>query len=359
MIRKLNVLLVLMVLGLLVAPASGDLTSSLKQGAPDIKSAGALAFGPDGVLFVGDSVGAAIFAIDTGDTKATGEGGIKVQGVNQKIAALLGADVQQIIVNDLAVNPTTGNAFLSVSRGKGPDAKPAIVKVERGSGKVGEVSLASVKFAKTTLPNPSTKNRAESITDLAFVGGKVFVSGLSNEDWASTLRSIPFPFSDADKGTGVEIFHGAHGKFETASPIRTFVPYDIGGQPHLLAAYTCTPLVRFPVADLKPGTKVKGTTIAELGNGNRPLDMVVYNKGGKDYVLIANSKRGIMKLPTEGADKVKAITDPVKGGGPAGLKYESIEGWKGVMHLDKLDKDNALVLIDAAGSLNLETLPLP
>ena len=36
----------------------------LAAGSPDIKSVGPLAFGPEGVLFVGDNVGAAIFAID-------------------------------------------------------------------------------------------------------------------------------------------------------------------------------------------------------------------------------------------------------------------------------------------------------
>jgi hypothetical protein len=360
MIRKLNVL-VLALLGstLLVGSTSGALTDSLKTGTPDLKSAGPLAFGPDGVLFVGDPQGAAIFAFDTGDTKQSGTGPLKVQGVNEKVAALLGTEAQQIIINDLAVNPASGNAYLSVSRGKGPDAKPAIVKVDRASGKVAELPVANAKFAKTTLPNPSTKSRTESITDIAFHNGTLVVSGLSNEDWASTLRSIPFPFSDANKGTGVEVYHGAHGKFETHAPVRTFVHYDINGQAHLLAAYQCTPLVKIPVSDLKPGTKVKGTTIAELGSGNRPLDMIVYNKTGKDFVLISNTKRGIMKLPTEGVEKLAGITTPAKGGTPTGAKYETVGDWKGVMQLDRLDKDNALVLIDAAGSLNLETLPLP
>jgi hypothetical protein len=30
------------------------------------------------------------------------------------------------------------------------------------------------------------------------------------------------------------------------------------------------------VSSLTPGAKVRGTTIAELGAGNRPIDMVVY-----------------------------------------------------------------------------------
>jgi len=50
------------------------------------------------------------------------------------------------------------------------------------------------------------------------------------------------------------------------------------------------------VTRLKPGAKVKGKTVAELGNRNRPIDMIVYQKGGKDYLLLANSSRGVMKI---------------------------------------------------------------
>ena len=39
----------------------------LSVGTPAIKSVGALAFGPGGVLFAADNVGASIFAIDVGD----------------------------------------------------------------------------------------------------------------------------------------------------------------------------------------------------------------------------------------------------------------------------------------------------
>ena len=92
------------------------------------------------------------------------------------------------------------------------------------------------------------------------------------------------------------MYHGAHGQFETAAPVRTFMTYDIGGKPSVLAAYTCTPLVKIPVEEFKPGAKIKATTIAELGNRNRPLDMIAYKKGGKDFILMANSARGVMKL---------------------------------------------------------------
>ncbi len=86
------------------------------------------------------------------------------------------------------------------------------------------------------------------------------------------------------------------------------MPYEINGEANILAAYTCTPLVKIPMSELQPGQKIKGTTIAELGNMNKPLDMFVYEKGGKNYILMANSKRGVMKITTEGIDKIEAIT---------------------------------------------------
>ena len=42
----------------------------LPVGKVQLTSAGPLAFGPDGILFVGDSVGGTIVAIDTQDRKA-------------------------------------------------------------------------------------------------------------------------------------------------------------------------------------------------------------------------------------------------------------------------------------------------
>jgi hypothetical protein len=336
-----------------------DLSAGLKKGTPDLKSAGALAFGPEGILFVGDVQGAAIFAIGTGDTKPSGGGALKVDAVDDKIGALLGTDAKSILINDLAVNPASGNAYLSVARGKGPDALPVLIRVQHG-GKIEEVALKDVPFAKVVLPNAAARSRQQSITKMAFVDGRLFVAGLSNEEWASTLRAIPFPFKEADKGTGVEIWHGAHGRFETNAPVRTFAAYKINGEDNLLAAYTCTPLVKFPVSDLKPGTKVKGTTIAELGNRNQPLDMIIYQKDGKDYILLANSTRGVMKITTENIAGTTPVTEPIRGGGTAGLKYETLTDLQGVKHLDRLDNGHALVLVQiGSGNWNLDTVALP
>jgi len=357
--------------GLLVATAlaaaatAADYSSTLKAGKAEIKSAGALAFGPEGILFVGDSMGASIFALDTQDRKPGKAGAFEVQGVNQKIAALLGTAADQVMIQDLAVNPVSKRVYLSVARGRGPEAVPVILRTD-ASGALEEFSLQNVKFSRVDLPNapsPDAKDRRgqttrlEAITDLAFVDGRVVIAGLSNEEFASNLRAIPFPFQQADRGSSIEIFHGAHGRFETNAPVRTFVPFEIKAESHILAAYTCTPLVKFPVSSLKPGTKVVGTTIAELGNRNRPLDMIVYKKGGGSFILMSNSSRGVMKMATDKIDTFGGITEQTD---VRGLPYETIASLKGVEQLDRYDEANAVILARTeGGSLDLKTVPLP
>jgi len=356
---------ILSALAAIVMVGGSAWAAELSKGSPDWKSAGPLAFGPKGLLFLADTQGAAIYAVDTGDVQsdsAGGHGHLKVDAINEKVASLLGTSPQSIAIADMVVNPASGKAYLSVSRGRGADAKPALVRVDR-SGKLEAVSLDNVPFAKTDLPNPAAGNnarngRVNAVTDMAFVDGRLFVAGLSNEEFASRLLAIPYPFADAGKGTSIEIFHGAHGRLETAAPVRTFAAYQINGEPHLLAAYTCTPLVKLPVAQLQPGKHVKGTTIAELGNGNQPLDLIVYEKDGQNYLLLANSKRGVMKIKTDKAATQEGINKPVKG--TEGLPYDTISELKGVTQLDALDKDHALILVQGqGGTVNLETIELP
>ncbi len=348
------------------AALSIDYSSSLKAGRAELESAGVLAFGPEGILFVGDSMGAAIFALATEDrTPGSAQARVDISGINEKVAALLGTAADQILINDLAVNPISKKVYLSVSRGRGPDAIPVIVRADP-SGKIEEFSLENVKHARVTLSNVPGRDakdrrgrsqRLEAITDLAFVDGKVFIAGLSNEEFASKLRSVPFPFKEADQGTSVEIYHGSHGRFETNAPVRTFVPYEIDQEPYILAAYTCTPLVKFPVSALTPGAKVVGTTIAELGNRNRPLDMITYEKGGTPIILINNNSRGVMKITAEKLESYEGITEEVD---MEGVPYETIQHLKGVQQLDLLDQRNALILVQAdSGSLDLKTIALP
>ena len=327
---------------LCVAVAAFATAAPAKKGSPELKSVTALAFNSEGVLFIGDSTAAKVYAVETGETKSEAKGALKVEKLNEQIGGMLGVPAAQVTIADVKVNPVSGNVFLAVRRGNGPSAAAVVLKVTR-DGKISEFGLKDVMFSSVDLPNATDKNRAEAITSLGFANGKLIVAGLSNEEFASTLRVIPFPFADSVSATGVKIYHGAHGKYETQAPVRTFTTYKIGNAEQVIAAYQCTPLVKFPVGDLQPGNKVTGTTIAELGNRNRPLDMIVYKKDGKDFVLIANSARGIMKIAGDSLATNEGITTRIPD--KAGVTYQTIESWKDVVQLDKLDDAHAVILV--------------
>jgi hypothetical protein len=343
----------------------------LTSGKAQLKSAGPLAFGPDGVLFIGDSAAAAVVAIDTRDNKAVQSAApIDIKGINEKVAALLGTSKDQILINDIKVNPISKNVYLSVSRGKGPDAVAVLLRLD-GAGKMTEVSLDNVDHASASIPNPpaakgeastratyvtNSNPRLDTVTEIAYVNGNIVVAGLSNEEFSSNLRTIPFPFKSEMASSSVEIYHGSHGRFETQAPVRTFVPYTIQNKQYIVAAYTCTPLVTIPMSDLKPGAKVKGSTIAELGAGNRPIDMIAYKKDNHEYILMANSARGVMKVTTDHLEQYKPITAPSD---IAGTPYQTVAGLTGVVRLTSLDDSNALILTESNGAMDLRSVPLP
>jgi secreted PhoX family phosphatase len=352
---RTKLLAVVVVLGLASVGSADD---GLTKGTPNLQSAAALAFGPSGLLFVGDALGATVYAIDTGDTKPTSDKPVNVERVDGKLAAALGTTEKDIRINDVKVNPASGNVYLAVTRGTG-NGQPAIVKVGR-DGNIEPLLLKDVRFASVKLPNPGKPTSREPlgvITGMAFIDGRLFVAGLSSEEFASTLRAIPFPFKEADRGAGIQIFHGAHGRLETQAPIKAFTPYKIGKEDHIIASYTCTPLVKIPVSELKAGAKVKGTTIAELGNGNQPLDMIAYTKDGKDFLLSANTRHGVLKIPTSEFATISAITEPVKG--TAGVKAEKIESLTNVRQLDKFDADRIVILVQTDAGMDLKTIPVP
>jgi len=313
------------------------------------------------MLYAGDTAAASIVAVDLGAAASGGApGSAAVQGIDQKIAAMLGTAANEIAITDLAVHPKTKQSYISVMRGVGAAAKPALLRLD-GAGALSLVAMDSLKYSKVSLPNAPTAGsaRSQSIMDIAVSNGRIFVAGLSNEEFASKLWSIAYPFSAADRGTSIEIFHGNHGRLETRSPIFSFVPYTVDGKATLIAGYLCTPLVKIPVDSLSAGNKVVGTTIAELGAGNRPIDMILYKKDGKEFLLMSNTARGVMKIPTATFGSETPITAPVPNG-TAGVKYETIASMTGIEQLDLLVATRTIVIAKGAdGVRNLQIVILP
>ena len=164
-----------------------------------------------------------------------------VAGITGKIAAMLGTAPAEIAITDLAVHPKSGNSFLAVMRGQGANAAAGARSASTARATITVVSLDNVTYTSVAMPNPAAVSttgrggRAQSVTDMALSNGRLFVAGLSNEEFASKLWSVAYPFATADRGASVEIYHGNHGQLETRSPVMAFLPYAVNGQPHLIA----------------------------------------------------------------------------------------------------------------------------
>ena len=341
-------------------------TTSMHLGAVQLQSAGVMYFSSDGTLFVADPRGAAIYAIDVAESfRDTTRTGVRVDDVDGKIAAALGTTRDQIHIVDMVAHPLSQSLYFSLTRGKGNDAVPLVVSVTKADEKVTVLPLERIMNARASIadaPNADAKTpwgepkRSFSITDIALVDGELYVAGLGNEEFASTLRRLPYPFGRSGSTTTVEMFHTSHDRYETASPIESFLPITLAGIPSLVAGYGCSPIVTVARGALADKKHVRGKTVSELGGGNRPFDMIRYtNTKGKEYILIANSNRTLTRFdPVELASAQPMTTAVKQAWQPAGVGYLPV-AIVGVLQLDNLNANNIVLLqrdIDS-GQLNV------
>jgi hypothetical protein len=308
----------------------------LKKGAAELQSVGPIAFGPAGILFVADPVGAKIYALDVGTGPAAAAAPVDIDKLDTRLAAFLGAKREDIFLRAMAVQPSTHAIYLSVMRGSGAAGAPALVKVD-AKGAISLVSLNNIAHAftdvakapaaddKRTAPVVATDTRlgnkmsfggasfnldmrplrTVTVTDLAYVDGTLLVAGASNEEFSSAFRRIAFPFAGKDEVNSLKIFHVSHGRYETAAPITTFIPYGPSGM--VLAAYTCTPLVQFSMNGAAADAQVNGKSVADLGAVSTPMDMVAFKQGGQDWFLVSNTRHPLMKIARSDIDKQDAL----------------------------------------------------
>lgn len=362
------------------APESSALTDeAVTRGAPSPESISVLTFAPDGTLFLGDSIGGAVFAIETKEPETGAVKALAVQDLETKIAARLGTHASDVLVHDLAVHPISHRVFLAVSNGRAgwdnewklPNhvANAHLILTLDAEGSLDEYPLDDVRYARVELPNPVSAEkrhafieglslRTDTITDIGYTEDTLFVSGLSNEEFASTLWRLPLPLGSGASATTLEIYHGAHGAYETHAPIRTFVPYELDGEQYILASYLCTPFTLFKVSELKSGAHVKGRTIAELGSGNYPLDMVVVHRESGDRLFLANSALGLTIIDAADVESFEGTITERPEGYTAGVEHTT-RSPSGLQQLDVLGDEYLLLLQrQSSGRLDLSSLPL-
>jgi hypothetical protein len=145
----------------------------------------------------------------------------------KRLAAYLGCPRDDVRIRDMAVRPGSHQVYLSVMRGRGNAAIPLIITIS-ANGTIEEVPLQHVRFSKIAIDDaPAHGDERQdvrlaedhedaedlevhgihlrvgreplctvTVTDMVYVDDTLLVAGASNEEFSSTLRRIPFPFTE-------------------------------------------------------------------------------------------------------------------------------------------------------------------
>lgn len=356
-----------------------------------IESLGILCFNDEGILFAGDNWAGAVHAFDLGSEKPRStDFALNIYRIDEQIAALIGTTAKNIQIIDIAVHPISGEVYLSISRGHGQGSQPGLLKVN-AEEKIQVINLASLPCKTKTLKNlpepsrkvalrgmggspPSEKDRAKaqqslrilSIVAMEFYQGELFVAGINNEEFCSVLRRMKYPFDENEGISHIEMFHIVHDRYESRAPIRAMTIKQIDGQDQMVAAYTCSPLVLIPIAELKDKTKVRAKTVGDMGNG-QPIDMVPFQINGEEMLFVTNNSRSPLQIPLSGLQNAKGLGDkdfergvkldthPIMPYGPIG---KSVMFSGASLRIDLLNEHQFISLNRdfERGSLDLETL---
>ena len=324
--------------------------------APAQRSISRIAFGPPGVLFAADWKAGRVYAYRLAPATAAADRPFNLRALQGPLAAALGN--ARFKIRDLAMRPGSAEAYLAIESGAAE--VPAIVRVTP-DGTVRKLDLASLGANSTALEKAGgslefwdrVPETAYTVTDMKWHAGRLYVAGLANQAFSSTLRILSYPFARQTMAS-IEIYHTVHDQYETRAPIRAMTFATVGGADTLLAGYLCSPLVAIPVAKLADGAHVRAKTLAELGVAGIPTSMLVYDQpdmtGKKSYpfVLVNERYRPSVAIPLGGIAKVDAgpgITSPPSMMAPAGADVGAIvEDFDGVSHIDNQDANFFIAL---------------
>ena len=336
-----------------------------------VKSVGTITFGDANTLFIADWRAGEIHALQLPPAPAVAAKPFNLKNVSTPIAKALHTTSDKLHVQDMAFRPGAELAYITLSIDqRGPMPKPALVSVN-ANGVVAVVDLKRTPRSSVEIKDRPAVDKvfwrdmpeASFIaTDMTFHDGKLYVAGLSNQKFASTLRVYDFPFNGDATTASIEMYHAVHNQSETRAPIRKMTIVKLNGEPSLVAAYTCTPIVTIPLKDLKDGAHVVGKTIAELGWGSEPVDMLNFDAGQGPMVLLINSHKSadLMSVASIAeASTQPGLTTPIKWPAEPLLGLKSIPiPMAGIAQLADENKDFFCALRRNAPTGDLELLSI-
>jgi hypothetical protein len=336
-----------------------------------VRSVGVMTFTDADTLVVADWRAGKLHALQLPPAATGTAQAFNLKNISTPIARALHTRPEHLRFEDIAFRPGAELAYitLSVERGAAMPV-PALVAIG-ASGQVTVVDLAKTRRTSVAITSPPAADKriwrdvpeaSYMVTDLVYYDKKLYVAGLSNARFASTLRVYDVPFTGTSTSTSVEMYHAVHNQLETRAPIRAMAVVTLDGAPTLVAAYTCTPLVTIPLKDVQDGAHITGKTIAELGWGSAPVDMVTFDVGQGPMVLLANSHKAADLMTV--SEIAKAAAQPGLST-PIAWPAEPLRGLKstyipmaGIAHMSVQDTDFLAILRrnEASGAMELVSI---
>jgi len=286
--------------------------------------------------------------------------------VNGKMVQLLRTDFHvwleltrefSIIVNDMIFDSYSKNIYLSVSA---KNKKSAVFEITP-TGKIAALDFNKVKHMTIDM-----SAKATTFLDMQCYNETLYISTRTSKSFKSAILMIPTTVkADATiPSCNLTIYHGNHRIWESHAPAETFTISEIKKTPYFISTTTCTPLVMTRLDKMKPNAKIKGTTIAELGEGNIPFNIISYTKNQKHYVLTINSEYGVIKTTEKYLLENEKVNESSfnRNANPE-IKEMIIlkdEKWQNVLNAVRIDEERAVVLtMPEAGDYKLSVVPLP
>ena len=235
-----------------------------------------LCFGPEGVLFIADWKASQILAVELRPSTApANEDYFNLHDLWDTLD--IAPEDGPVVLEDIAMRPGSAEAYVGVSVGTAKEPRVYMVQADGTAQRVLVDKLPCSCVALDSPPNEdemfwgTIPRRSYTVTCMVFHDGTLYAAGLSNQNFASTLRAFDFPFTGECVFAQVEMYHVDHRQIETRAPIRAMSVLDLGGKPHLLAGYLCVPIVTIPLDAITDGARIQAQTIAELGSGGYPI----------------------------------------------------------------------------------------
>jgi hypothetical protein len=338
--------------------------------AAPVLSAGKMTFVDANTLVLADWRGGRLHSLTLPDIAAATPAPFNLKDVSAPIAKALNTNPESLRFEDMAIRPGSEVAYISLSVERAnTKPKPVLVSVD-AAGKVSLVKLGKgVRESADIGSLPSADKRlwrdtpaaSFTVTDMKYHEGKLYVAGLSNASFASALRVFDFPFKGRAAVSSVEMYHPVHNQLETRAPIRKMVITRLDGEPTLVAAFTCSPLVTIPLKDLKDGAHIAAKTVAEFGWGSAPAGMVMFDAGQGPLVLLTHSHKSadLLSVADIAAASAKpGLSTPIKWPAEPTLGLKSVYVPLRVAHIDNQDGTflAALRRNEASGAMELVSM---